>query len=164
VKAVVWVAEGTWPACVDAARALDAEVTLLHVIDPADIEAVAGPHAGLLGRAGAPVNAPIIEAMTAQQQRLLDQAETRLGRAATRDPRTGRSERQVVAACADADLLILARDGDHSRLGPHSLGRATRFVVDHAPCQVLLVWPDQPPAFDTLPPPPPPHHHHPPGL
>ena len=29
-----------------------------------------------------------------------------------------------------------ARDGDHTRLGPRSLGPATRFVVDHAPCPV----------------------------
>ena len=43
------------------------------------------------------------------------------------------------------DLLVLARDGDHSRLGPHSLGPAARFVVDHAPCRVLLVWADAPP-------------------
>jgi len=39
------------------------------------------------------------------------------------------------------DLLVLARDGDRSRAGPASLGPGARFVVDHAPCQVLLVWP-----------------------
>jgi hypothetical protein len=57
------------------------------------------------------------------------------------------------------DLLVLARDGDHSRLGPRSLGPAARFVVDHAPCRVLLVWADAPPGVDTIPPPPahPPH-------
>jgi nucleotide-binding universal stress UspA family protein len=60
----------------------------------------------------------------------------------------------VVAACAEADLLIMARDGDRTRLGPKSLGRATRFVLDHAPCRVLLVWPDEPPDLGTLPPPP----------
>ncbi|MGF1424961.1 hypothetical protein [Kitasatospora sp. LaBMicrA B282] len=39
-------------------------------------------------------------------------------------------------------LLILARDGDRAHHpGPHSLGPAGRFVVDHAPCPVLLVWP-----------------------
>jgi hypothetical protein len=50
----------------------------------------------------------------------------------------------------------VARDGDRSRLGPHSLGHATRFVVDHAPCSVLLVWPDEPPGLESIPPPPPP--------
>jgi nucleotide-binding universal stress UspA family protein len=59
-----------------------------------------------------------------------------------------------VAAADGADLLVLARDGDRSRLGPHSLGPQARFVVDHAPCQVLLVWPDTPPPASTVPPPP----------
>jgi Na+/H+ antiporter NhaD/arsenite permease-like protein len=64
-----------------------------------------------------------------------------------------------VAAAAGADLLILARDGDRSRLGPKSLGPAGRFVVDHAPCPVLLVWPEDPPGTGTIPPPPPPPPH-----
>ncbi|MFD5466969.1 hypothetical protein ACFWIQ_29700 [Kitasatospora sp. NPDC127059] len=33
--------------------------------------------------------------------------------------------------------------GDPAHPGPHSLGPATRFVVDHAPCAVLLVWPER---------------------
>jgi Universal stress protein family len=67
----------------------------------------------------------------------------------------------VVEAAQAADLLVVARDGDRHRLGPASLGPATRFVVDHAPCPVLLVWPEETPAVDSLPPPPP--HHPPPG-
>jgi nucleotide-binding universal stress UspA family protein len=137
---------------------LDADVTLLHVIDPADIEAVVGAQSALLGRGGAPIEAAIVESMNTAQTSLLDRAEARLGRAASRDPRSGRSERQVVAACADADLLVVARDGDRTRLGPHSLGHATRFVVDHAPCRVLLVWPDEPPSLGTMPPGPGPRH------
>ena len=50
---------------------------------------------------------------------------------------------------AGADLLILARDGE-LRLGPKSLGPRSRFVLDHAPCQVLLVWPEPPPGIDTI--------------
>jgi hypothetical protein len=61
----------------------------------------------------------------------------------------------VRAAAEGADLLVVARDGDRSRLGPASLGPATRFVVDHAPCPVLLVWPEQTPAVGSIPPPPP---------
>jgi hypothetical protein len=53
------------------------------------------------------------------------------------------------------DVLVLARDGDRSRLGPHSLGPRARFVVDHAPCRVLLIWPDAPPGAETVAPPPP---------
>jgi hypothetical protein len=59
---------------------------------------------------------------------------------------------------------VVARDGDRSRLGPHSLGHATRFVVDHAPCDVLVVWPDGSPGTEPAPPPPsrpgPPHGPH----
>ncbi|MFB7509549.1 universal stress protein, partial [Streptomyces broussonetiae] len=87
---------------------------------------------------------------------LLDAAAERLGRPCVCEERSGRVEREVVAACESADLLVLARDGDRSRLGPHSLGPAVRFTVDHAPCPVLLVWPEPAPPLDTIPPPPPP--------
>lgn len=69
-----------------------------------------------------------------------------------REPAT-RMER--LAAAADADLLIVARDGDRARLGPKSLGPASRFVVDRAPCPVLLIWPEPAPGLTTIPPPPP---------
>jgi hypothetical protein len=36
-------------------------------------------------------------------------------------------------------------------LGPRSLGPAARFVVDHAPWRVLLVWPDAAPSTATIP-------------
>jgi nucleotide-binding universal stress UspA family protein len=66
----------------------------------------------------------------------------------------------VDALAEGVDLLVCARDGDRARLGPHSLGPATRFVVDHAPCTLILVWPDEAPAVGSIPPPPrhgPPH-------
>jgi nucleotide-binding universal stress UspA family protein len=110
----------------------------------------------LLGR-GLADDAATAEFLTAAQTRLLDAAETRLGRPTKRAARHGRPERDVVAVCADAGLLVLARDGDLSRVEPRSLGPHTRFVIDHAPCQVLLVWPEQPPALTTMPPPPPSH-------
>jgi hypothetical protein len=36
---------------------------------------------------------------------------------------------------------VIARDGDRRHAGPHSIGKHARFVLDHAPCRVLLVWP-----------------------
>jgi nucleotide-binding universal stress UspA family protein len=155
VRIVVWVTEGGWEACVDAARELaGGQVVLLHVVDTGTVEVVAGARAALLGRA-MPAGGPAVEAaLGAAQAALLDAAEARLGRPAERIGRRGRVEREVVAACGDAGLLVLARDGDHLRLGPRSLGHATRFVLDHAPCRVLLVWPDEPPDLATLPPPP----------
>jgi nucleotide-binding universal stress UspA family protein len=163
MKIIVWVTEGTWQASVDAARDLaDGPVVLLHVIDAAAIdEAMTGARAGLLGRA-IPTRVPAVpDALSAAQSVLLDAAQTRLDRPAERLGRHGQVEREVVAACADTGLLVLARDGDHTRLGPRSIGHATRFVLDHAPCRVLLVWPDEPPDLATLPPPPPrPGLHH----
>ncbi|WP_407562418.1 universal stress protein [Streptomyces sp. 184] len=156
---VVWIVEGTWPACVDAAgtHAPDgAEVVLLHVA-PADVPGAAhGALAGLLGR-GRPDPGERLEHLAdASADALLAEAAARLGRPCTRDRRAGRAEREVVAAAEGADLLVVARDGDRSHLGPRSLGPASRFVVDHAPCPLLLVWPESAPSTSTLPPPPPP--------
>jgi len=162
---VVWVAEGTWQGCVDAALRLapaGARITLLHVT-PAEVpEAAHGAYLGLLGRRG-PGRDPgphVAELAAASAGELLDAAARRLGRPCDRAERDGQPEREVVSAAAGADLLIMARDGDQSRLGPKSLGKAARFVVDHAPCPVLLVWPGSAPAIATIPPPPrdPPGH------
>ncbi|MCG6494365.1 universal stress protein [Kitasatospora sp. A2-31] len=156
---VVWIAEGTWPACVDAARAHVPEgtrIVLLHVSGQ-EVPGVAhGAFAGLLGRGHRERDPGTrVETLAAASARhLLAAAADRLGRPCARVERTGRVEREVVAAAEGAELLVLARDGDRSRLGPHSLGPATRFVVDHAPCPVLLVWPEAAPGTATIPPPP----------
>ena len=149
-RALVWIVEETWEATVaQAAAALphDAEVTLLHVA-PADVEEIAqGARAGLLGRPRhrpGPHEEALPAISGAAAAALLGEAQERLGRAATRDARRGRAEREVLAAAVGMDLLILARDGDRTLPGPHSLGPQTRFVVDHAPCAVLLLWPHPP--------------------
>jgi nucleotide-binding universal stress UspA family protein len=167
---LVWVTEGTWRASVDAALRFapaDASITLLHV-SPADLaEAAHGSYLGLFGR-GQPGRDPgprVAELAAAAAAGLLDAAARRLGRPCQQLNRGGQPERVVVTAASGADLLILARDGDRSRLGPRSLGKATRFVVDHAPCPVLMVWPEAAPGIATIPPPPhqPPHDKHPHG-
>jgi nucleotide-binding universal stress UspA family protein len=160
VRAVVWIVEDTWEATVaEAAAFLPAgtDVTLLHVA-ATEAESVAGAaRRSLLGRR--PEQAPVGPLRTLSEQaarELLADAAARLGRPARTEARRGRVEREVVAATEGADLLVLARDGDRERLGPRTLGPAARFVVDHAPCRVLLVWPDLAPALSTIPPPPPP--------
>ncbi|AEY93356.1 universal stress protein UspA [Streptomyces corchorusii] len=162
MRVIAWLVEGTWPACVDAVRAHapgDAEVVLLHVSGP-DVPAVAhGAFAGLLGRRSQDPGDRLEALGDTSATALLDAAAERLGRPCVREERSGRVEREVVAAAEGAGLLVLARDGDRSRLGPKSLGPAVRFAVDHAPCPVLLVWPEPAPRLDTIPPPPP--HHHP---
>jgi nucleotide-binding universal stress UspA family protein len=156
---IIWVAEGTWRAAIDAARRLapaGARFVLLHVIPEEVAGAGHGAYAGLLGR-GRPDRDPgtrmeVLAGVSARE--LLDAAARRLAAPCDRTERRGRVEREVILAADGADLLVLARDGDPSRLGPKSLGRASRFVVDHAPCPVLLVWPEPAPGVGTIPPPP----------
>ncbi len=164
MRALVWIVEDTWEATVDEAAGFlpaDAQITLLHVAD-SDVESLAaGAREGLLGRPRhhRPPGELLSTLSEDAAEELLADARARLGRDATTRAVSGRVEREVVAAAADADVLVLARDGDRSRLGPHSLGPAARFVVDHAPSRLLLVWPDAPPELETIPPhpKPPPH-------
>ncbi|MEU9318421.1 universal stress protein [Streptomyces sp. NPDC048295] len=163
---IVWIVEGTWPACVDAARThtpADAELVLLHVTGHEVPGAAHGAYAGLLGRAR-PDRDPgtaVEHLAAASAEQLLASAAERLGRPCTCRECPGRAEGEVVTAAEGADLLILARDGDRTHVGPRSLGPAGRFIVDHASCPVLLVWPDTAPSTTTSPPPPPhlPHHY-----
>jgi nucleotide-binding universal stress UspA family protein len=140
VRVLTWVDEGTWASCVDAAAELGGDVTLLHVTDVGTEAALSGS-AGLLGRVAGMDPA---ELLAGAERRLLDEAQKRLGRPTEKITLRGRPEHEVVAACTDFDVLVLARDGERGRPGPHSLGHRTRFVVDHAPCRVLLVWPGDP--------------------
>jgi nucleotide-binding universal stress UspA family protein len=162
MRVVTWIVEGTWAACVDATRRLapdNADIVLLHV-SGGDVSAAAhGAYAGLLGRGPRRDPGPrLAELGAASAAELLEAAAQALDRPCETAERRGRVEREVIAAAEGADLLVLARDGDDTRLGPKSLGPASRFVVDHAPCPVLLVWPRKTPGTSSIPPPP----HHPP--
>jgi nucleotide-binding universal stress UspA family protein len=155
---LIWVTEGTWESCVDAARLFtpaSAQITLMYVV-PADLLYVThGAHRGLLGRGQQRADPRIEEIIGTSADELLAAAAQRLDRPCGRIRTHGRPGHEVATAAADADLLVVARDGDQSHLGPRSLGKETRFVVDHAPCQVLLVWPGEAPS--SGPPPPAPH-------
>ncbi|HKS53070.1 MAG TPA: universal stress protein, partial [Pseudonocardiaceae bacterium] len=133
---IAWLTEATWPACVDAARTYTpdgSDIVLLHVI-PAEIPGTAhGAYAGLLGRTR-PDRDPgtqLEQLAAGAAEQLLQAAAERLGRPCTRATRTGRLEQEVLAAAQDAELLILARDGDRTRLGPKSIGPVSRFILDH---------------------------------
>jgi nucleotide-binding universal stress UspA family protein len=138
LRIVAWIREDGWESVIDALGEQDAsEITLLHVAEPVH------PGPGLLGRH--PPRARYAEIAGAAAEGLLEDAEKRLAAAIADLPRLhrvavpGRPEDIVVGACEHADLLVMARSGRHP--GPHSLEHATRFVVDHAPCTVLLTWP-----------------------
>ena len=166
MRALVWIIEDTWEATVAEAAAFlpsDADVTLLHVAST-EAETLAGAvRRGLLCRHQPPEAAPagLREISEQAAHELLAEAQTRLGRPARLEARRGRVEHEVVAAAEPMDILVFARDGDRERLGPRSLGPTARFVVDHAPCRVLLIWPDVAPALTTIPPRPSPGGPHP---
>ena len=155
MSVLVWVTEESWIACVDAAlaRAPADDVTLLHVTDTGAVDAAQGAFTALLGRGGTGPGAQLQAMTEAAATEVLEAAAARLGRPAQQLRRRGRPEREVVQVARGADLLILARQGGEA--GPRSLGKAARFVVDHAACPVLLVWPGPAP-LNPLPPPPPP--------
>jgi nucleotide-binding universal stress UspA family protein len=57
---------------------------------------------------------------------------------------TGRPEREIVNVATgwNADLILICPRsiyGDKPIIGPKSIGHVARFVLDHAPCPVLLV-------------------------
>lgn len=75
--------------------------------------------------------------------------------------REGRPEREIVQCAGEwhADLILICpRSPEFAGppSGPKSVGHVARFVLDHAPCPVLLIRPVQ--ENLTLPPPPPPEH------
>jgi nucleotide-binding universal stress UspA family protein len=68
----------------------------------------------------------------------LPQAETLL--------RQGLPELEIVNAAAEwrADVILIcprAEYGEPPHIGPRSVGHVARFVLDHAPCPVLLLRP-----------------------
>ena len=71
-------------------------------------------------------------------QALLEDAEERLGTPSEKVAESGVAETIVYEHAHAHDVLVLARDGRHS--GPHSIGHDQRWVIDHAPCAVLLAW------------------------
>ena len=76
---------------------------------------------------------------------LLAAAETHLGRLTRRQVRRGRVDRLVVEAAQDADLLVVARDGDRHRLGPASLGPAPASSSTTPPARCCWSGPTSPP-------------------
>src|SRR5262249_54824557 len=109
------------------------EITLLHVAGPVH------PGPGLLGRHARPGRYEEIAGAAAAD--LLEAAETRLRTSARVHAiaASGRPEDIVTSACEGTNVLVLAHNNHQPK--PHSLEHATQFVVDHAPCTVLLTWP-----------------------
>jgi len=81
----------------------------------------------------------------ASAQEILEEGSRFLGGAEMLQ-RAGRPEREIVQAAIEwqADVLVICSRSAASGgplQGPGSVGHVTRFVLDHAPCPVLLVRP-----------------------
>jgi nucleotide-binding universal stress UspA family protein len=132
------------------------ELYLLHVID-------SGPRLTLedyLHRPGAMRRPPPPPPLpTPETQHPIDAAEQAAGMAAMEEARQeaeragfqikiesqkGRPEQVIVqmAQSWGCELIVIhASEGSHGRptIGPESVGHTARFVLDHAPCDVLLL-------------------------
>jgi nucleotide-binding universal stress UspA family protein len=135
---------------VPAATALGAELVLVHVIDLGprrELEHLPGPLLHRGPRGGHERLHAMDAAETAAGARALAEAQTvaqEAGLAAHARLERG-DPGPVIGALAretPADLLVIgARQAPehHPAAGPASVGRTARFVLDHAPCDVLLL-------------------------
>ncbi|MFZ0218226.1 MAG: universal stress protein [Candidatus Dormiibacterota bacterium] len=125
-----------------------AELVLCHVIDTGvrgglDLAHGFGPHRAV-GRHRARI---VADAERVEAAGILAEAMPSAARIATRavtEVGEGEPGRAVCAVAAErgADLVVVgARDhpDDRGSTGPHSVGHTARFVLDHAPCPVLLL-------------------------
>jgi hypothetical protein len=150
VTVITWIAEGTWSACVGAARPLvsaGSGVALLRVIDP-EVSAVHGAYAAAQPRPSGTYRARRVDDLAVPAGELLETA----ARARTCMQRRGRTEREVAAAAEDAACSSWPATATRPARATESPGKATRFVVDHAPCPVPLAWPREALATTATPP------------
>ena len=121
------------------------ELVLLHVIDAGprhDLNGLRGPLHPHHERKGE-LDAAEEETGEATLGEALEEA-GRLGLVAAKRLERGRPEQVIVSLAAEigAGLVVIqARESpqSHPRIGPPSVGRTARFVVDHSPTAVLLL-------------------------
>jgi nucleotide-binding universal stress UspA family protein len=125
------------------------ELLLMHVTDVGprhDLDQLGGPFRR--GPRGGP-----------ERERALDAAEAEAGRASLAEASAeaqrsgvtastrlerGRPEQVLVAVARETGVALLAlnareQPAGHPAAGPGSVGHTARFVLDHAPCDVLLL-------------------------
>jgi len=139
---------------------VNASIELLHVVDEAGRRELELQRFRRPGRTGPgwPERRPLppsIDPLPPDQERRIEQAEAAgeavilasaaaaLGREAAPVVMRGRPEQQIVARAEakGAGLLIVAARPYEAPTpsGPHSIGHVARFVIDHAPCPVLVL-------------------------
>ncbi len=120
-------------------------IGLLYVVDSGPQREMERKREGLMRprRPSGPLHERIRQAETVAAQDILDEGQRYISGAETLQ-REGRPEREIILYAAEwrADLIIICpRSPEHEgpAIGPKSVGHIARFVLDHAPCPVLLV-------------------------
>lgn len=126
-------------------RADDLTIGLIYVIDP-------GPHEELERHRERFLRPPHLAPQRLDQirQAEIETAQEILQEGGRYFPnaeylrREGRPEREIVQCAAEwgADMIVISPRSPNTPgppLGPKSVGHVARFVLDHAPCPVLLV-------------------------
>ena len=118
---------------------------ILYVIDTGPRKDIEHTRERFLRRPGPPRSREdeMEQAELAAAQDVLDEGLRYIPNAETLR-RQGRPEREIVNVAAEwqADLVIICPRGEYGgkpTIGPKSVGHVARFVLDHAPCPVLLV-------------------------
>jgi nucleotide-binding universal stress UspA family protein len=131
-----------------------ATLGILHVIDSGPREDLGRARERFLRKPGPPPlrEEEIRQTEIASAKEILEEGLQHFPNAEILE-RQGRPEREIVNGAAEwrADLLVIcprAQYGGPPSLGPKSVGHVARFVLDHAPCPVLLVRPE---AYEQFP-------------
>ncbi|HEY7992870.1 MAG TPA: universal stress protein [Candidatus Eremiobacteraceae bacterium] len=126
-----------------------ADVELLHVVDTVErVILERSLHAGVVRPQLADVEEELDDDERAMLRATYDQAAPVLGAQGIANIRlsvgSGRPERVIVSHLseANADLCVVARRTDWKQrreVGPHSVGKVARYIVDHASCPVFVL-------------------------
>lgn len=133
---------------------LDRHLTLLYVVDTRSAEELGYMAQRTPGRPGlSPEHASLMQNAEMQTaEAVLNEAGEQCMQAGfnaqnmRREVRKGRPEQQIVELAKQPDanigLIVIGsayKRGPHLTPGPASIGHVARFVVDHSPCDVLLL-------------------------
>jgi nucleotide-binding universal stress UspA family protein len=120
-------------------------LTLLHVIDDEPRTEIGRLRERFFRRSPhqLPHEKDILESEKSASKEILNAGVKWFGEAETIE-REGRPGHEIVNVAAEwrADVVVIcarAQYGGRASIGPKSVGHVARFVLDHAPCPVLLV-------------------------
>ncbi len=143
--------EESWAAgllAMHVARRLGSRLTVVHVIDARVVEGPAVETlAPLWGEISSrPFQPEVMRVYRDRGTSLLDrfcrEAEENDCGSIDRILEIGVADESILTACADADLLVLGKRGEHASFRQHALGTCLSRILHQLPCPVLIAGPD----------------------